>query len=530
MQSASGSWLVSRSRNWLAAGAWIALAAFAAADTFVLTDGRRIEGKLARETPAAYFVQTGLGELELKKSDVTERIVGKTARETFDAQFAAAKSADELFQLGTWALEQKLKANAQKAWKRALELDLMHEGANLALGNVLYKGEWMTPELRDQRAAADEAEEMLAKGLVRYQDRWVTPDEKSKLEQGLVLHEGRWMTFGEAQRAKGFDDVDGTWYVRAEALARRDVKEVELVLKRKIESCFSKQAAVAGDYDIGTLEAINVNLDTARTWFDKAFLAPPGVDWLGGRLVQFYVWNRDSKPYVDTVEYFASRTKTVGEGWAEAVAKTHGFYWIDPYAVSSARVWHRPDGDLLGHCAHHWGHMLLGRLGYGGRLLPPWYDESLAALAEFRVFGRNAVFCRVNETIEARGTESKRVIAFALDQGTFRDGTWMATMKKALEAKAVAPLAQLVPKQFPELELLDIATGMALACWLEATAPEGLSKFHAQIRKGQPAAPQRVEQDQRTRTASYDAAFKAAVNMGMAQADQAWRAWVLAQK
>src|SRR5262249_14333205 len=130
--------------------------AVARADTFVLKDGRRIEGKIARETPTAYVVQTGLGELEIQKSSVDEHIVSKTTRESFDEDFARATTAEEFFQLGQRASENKMKAGAQKAWKRALELDPKHEGANLALGNVLYKGEWMTPDARDQRAKADE--------------------------------------------------------------------------------------------------------------------------------------------------------------------------------------------------------------------------------------------------------------------------------------------------------------------------------------------------------------------------------------
>ena len=101
--------------------------------------------------------------------------------------------ADDFTAAGNYASEQKLKQLATKAWKRAVELDPAHEAANKALGNVLYKGTWMSPEERDKRQAADEEAEMLAKGLVRWKEQWVTPAEKEKLEKGLILRDGQWL-------------------------------------------------------------------------------------------------------------------------------------------------------------------------------------------------------------------------------------------------------------------------------------------------------------------------------------------------
>src|SRR5688572_16042917 len=177
----------------------------ASADVFVLDDGRRIEGKVARETATSWFVETGVGELEIKKGSVKQRIAGKTARETFDDMLAAAKTAEDFFAAGRYAGEQKLKSLATKAHQRAVELDPRHAGANQALGNVLYKDEWMTPAERDRRQAADEESEMLSKGLVRWNERWVTPDEKAQLERGLVQRNGKWITEADAKRLDGLE-------------------------------------------------------------------------------------------------------------------------------------------------------------------------------------------------------------------------------------------------------------------------------------------------------------------------------------
>jgi hypothetical protein len=505
----------------------ILLAAPLSADVFVLADGRRIEGKLARETSGSYFVETGIGELELRKSEVVERIVKKTARELYDERIAAAKTADDFHAAGALAAEAKLKSLATKAWRRALELEPQHARANEALGNVLYKGVWMTPDERDRRLAADEEAEMLRRGLVRWKERWVTPEERAQLERGLVLRDGRWMTEAESKRLDGLEEFGGAWYPRAEALARADVAAVEKLAGRPLQLVISPQAALAGDWGESVLAATAAHVQTAREWFDRAYQVEPGLALLGNRLAEFYLWNRDDAPYVGTVDHFASLTRTVPEGWAAVVKQRHGFFWIDPYALSSARVWHRPDDDLVGHCIHHWGHMLLGRLGYDGRLLPPWYDEGLASLTEFKIFGRNAVFCRsASSTVATKGSSAKKgALTFQFDAGLFREGAWTDTLRKALAAGAVPSFDRLASLDIGQLELLDIACGMAITWWLEELAPDALPRFHAEIRKLQPRAPERLLSEARERQAQYDAAFAAAAGIGWREADQAWRAW-----
>jgi len=518
----------SEPRVWRAAlAALVLLAGVAGADVFVLKDGRRVEGRLVRETATAYVVDVGAGELELKKADVKTREAGKTVREQFDERFAAAKSAEEFFAAGSFAAENKQKSLATKAFKRALELDPRHEGANKALGRVQYRGEWMTPEEREKRQQADGDAEMLEKGFVRWKDRWVTPDEKRNLEAGLVLKDGQWVSEAQARRMDGLEEFAGQWYPRAEALARADVAKVNAVLGRELALACNAQAALAGDYDAKFLARVGEHVVSGRAWFDKAFTCEPGLGLFGDRLAQFYVWSRDSEPYKATVAHFASLTTTVPPGWAEVVRERHGFVWIDPYPLSSARVWNRADEDVVGHCIHHWGHMLLGRLGYKGTLLPPWYDEGLASLVEYKTFGRNAVFCRSATTIAAStGTSAKKAaMSFTFDAGLFREGLWKDTLKKALEANAVPSFERLSSLELGQLELLDIASGMAITWWLEERDPQALARFHAELRRTQPAAPTRVVAQPRERQSQYDAAFTAATGLPWREADKAWREW-----
>jgi hypothetical protein len=500
----------------------------AQADVYVMKDGRRIEGTLVKEEQGVLTVQTGVGELKLSRSDIVEIVVKKTNAQDFDERMKNAKTAEDFFQAGEFARTNKMKREAVKAWKNAIELDPDHVAARTALGFVRYKGQWLTYEERDAKIQAEETVEMTARGLVRYQDRWVTPEDKQRLEQGLILVDGKWTSFGESQRKLGLEEFEGAWIARPIALARRDLAAVQPLAVVPLEFTLGTDALVAGPFPRSFLESISKQLDVARAWFDNAWRSPSGLALFGGRLAEIYVFGHDSAPYTATVAHFASLTKTVPPGWAESAAESHGFFWIDPYPLSSARQWQRPDEDLVGHCLHHWGHLLLDRLGYDGRLLPAWYEEAVACETEFAGHHRNAVFCRGSLLFAASGTSSQsKVIAF--DPGRFRDGDWRAYLKAAFDQQAVPKFDNLSQLEFANLELVDIATGMAIVEWLQKQKDgQGLRAFHDELRHGAPKSPDRVISDGNLRHAVYDRAFQAAAGLNWREADQAWRKWFLA--
>lgn len=503
------------------------LVAAARADIYVMKDGRRIEGVLVKEERGVLTVKTGIGELQLARADIKEIIAKLTTAQEFEARWSAAKSAEDFFQVGEFAQSKKLKREATKAWNKAIEIEPDHLGARSALGYVRYKDEWLTPQQRDERIRAEEEAEMGARGLVRYQDRWVTPEDRRKLESGMELVEGVWLPFADAQRKRGLEEFEGAWLPRAIALARRDLAAVAPLAKLPLQFALTNDALIAGPFATDRLQAIGAQMDISRAWFDAAWKSPPGLALFGGRLAELYAFSKASDPFVDTIAHFASLTTTVPPGWAEAVAGSHGFFWIDPYPLSSARQWHRSESDLVGHCLHHWGHLLLGRLGYDGRLLPAWYEEGVACLSEVRGHARNAVFCR-GSLLAVGGTASARG---RVDFGTgrFREGGWRDFLRQAFEAKAVQGFDQLAQLEFATLELVDIAASMAIVEWLQMQKDgAGLRAFHDALRRGAPKSPERVIRDGHARQANYDRAFQAAAGMNWREADQAWRKWFLA--
>jgi len=500
----------------------LVLSGVALADVLVMKDGRRIEGIVLEETPTKVKIQTGLSVLEFDRSKIESIERKKTRRQEFAERFEAAKTADEFHVVGLWAEGKRLRQQAKKAMRRAIEVDADHAKARVWLGFVRYRDEWMTPEERETRMAADAEADMLARGFVKYEDRWVTSEEKSKLEAGLVLHEGRWIPFADAQRKKGLELFEDRWIPRAEAKAWFEMKRVSEIAEMELNAHMCGDGLLAGNVSNDTLELVAKGVAEGRKWFDGVFKTPAGLALFDGNLPEFYLFGEDDTPYLATLEHFSTRSDKLPPGWAKAVKKTHGFLWWDPWPVSSARRWDRGVTELHGHCFHHWGHMLLNRVGYDGRLLPPWYDEGFAAIMENRLHEKNAVFCLAKASSIRGGTEAKGK-TWGIDQKILRGGRWRDILGRGLDEGAVRDFDRLARKEFHDLERLDTVAAMGIIEWMVAKGD--LKEFHRVVRETSPKAPQRVVETVSERKEIYDRAFRAAVKMDMRAADEAWRAW-----
>jgi len=495
------------------------------ADVLHMKDGREVEGQIVEETKSKIRIRTLLGTFEFDPKDVERIERGKSRLEEFEERMEAAKTADDYHAVGLWCVERKMRKQAKQAMRKAKELDPMHAGANTWLGFVLHEGEWVTPEEKARRVAAAEEAAKKAEGLVRYGDRWVTPEDKRRLEQGLIRVDGQWLSYEELQRSKGLEEVDGRWIERSEALARRNAAQAESLGKLPYRVVVTEQALVAGTVPDWMLEQVGDGIDEGRRWFDRSFGTPPGLGLLADRRAEFYLYDTRDGPYLATVAYFASLTETLPEGWAAGAERAYGFFWTDPYAMSSARQWHRGQDELVGHCYHHWGHMLLGRLLYDGRLLPPWYEEAFASWFEFQVHRKNAVFCRARTTASTGtvSTRTKRVV----DPKMVREGRWREALKIGIRERQVLSIDKLYQLDFSDLEVIDIAAGMGILEWIDSHGPESLAKFHAVYRGLAPKAPGRLVTPGLERQEANDKAFRAATGKGWREADRAWKAWFL---
>jgi hypothetical protein len=161
-------------------------------------------------------------DLSLKRRAYAKSMIGRVSKERtviheYQERAEALKSGDAAVELAKWASKKRFHKDVVRAtYERAVVLDGSQEEAHAFLGNVQYKGEWMSPAERDRRIEDVEAAEMKAQGLVKYKGEWVTAADKENLDKGLVKFEGKWMTSDQLQEAKGFVKFGGKWVKKDE--------------------------------------------------------------------------------------------------------------------------------------------------------------------------------------------------------------------------------------------------------------------------------------------------------------------------
>jgi hypothetical protein len=338
----------------------------------------------------------------LKRRSFPKSMVGRTVERRSDVheyleRFEAAKDADAVMALAKWAEEKRFhKDVVHSLHERALELDPDHEGANVALGRVQFMGEWMTPAEREQRIQQGKDEEMRARGLVKWKDQWVTPEDKAKLEQGLRKHDGKWMTEDEIKEAQGYVRHNGKW-VKKDELAVLEIigdAKKDTGLGDRLQLVQSEHYAVMGDLQEGQLADLGKTMERLLAEWTRLFPDTKGEVILEGkhRLFAF----RKNGPYMRLVRNRYERQKAT-EDWSDRFAKIEerrmklrlretSFWEIQPHALSAHVQMPDPFEGLRAHCVHFGANILATR--YGRLRFPTWWlNEGLAYYFEKKVTG-----------------------------------------------------------------------------------------------------------------------------------------------
>jgi hypothetical protein len=145
------------------------LPAAARADEVYTRSGGHLTGEIVERGPQLLVVDIGIGRVELPLSYV-DRIVPGDAPITVYRERARALAPGDLdgwLALGRWAGENELPSQAAEAFEHVVARDPGHAAAQRALGRVQLDGVWMTRE-----------ESYEARGLVRFEGRWVPPAER----------------------------------------------------------------------------------------------------------------------------------------------------------------------------------------------------------------------------------------------------------------------------------------------------------------------------------------------------------------
>ncbi len=491
------------------------LAGFLLRDVVETRDGRRLEGKVVEESAERLVVETPFGRVELAREEVLSIRRGPTPVEEYAARRAKARTAEDHHALALFCRSKGLSRQAREEFKEAVRLDPGHEGANRALGRVLFEGKWVSPAERDALAARREEEAFRAKGLVPHEGRWVTPEEKEAIEKGLVLHEGRWLPEVEAMAAKGFIRREGTWIPRPLGEALDAVDRAGEATGTALRASATEHFVTAGPYEEAFLKEIGEGAERVLAYFDRVFGAGAAEEGLRSQRAELYLFE-DVATYAKAASHFASGTTTVGTAWVEYAKRANGFVLYEPRPISVAARLGRERDALVGHTLHHVGHLLLNRRAPNGRLLPPWYDEGFACLGEFAAISANTVFCRAPAVESGGGYVRPRVARTGAepDPNRLAAGKWREELRRAIWAGALPPFEPVLRREISEITLLEILLSMAAVERLSAAGTEGVSRLHARIRRGMPPSPRRTLDPNDSR-ALHEAAFLEAVGLGI---------------
>jgi thioredoxin-related protein len=163
------------------------------ADTIVLRDGSKIEGKILEEGTAGVKILTKYGAITINRRSIT-----KIIKETPDSAEYAEKAkglAKEHVELAEWCTEKGLEEEAQSHYELALKFDEENKAARKALGYIKKDDKWVKgtgqaekeeePEKKEEEAKKEEEkEEKPAERLTREEYARLHQESLTKLQAG----------------------------------------------------------------------------------------------------------------------------------------------------------------------------------------------------------------------------------------------------------------------------------------------------------------------------------------------------------
>ena len=394
----------------------------------------------------------------------------------------AADDAEGHWQLALFCRENRLKKYEKELIRKTLEIDDQHPGANQAAGNVEFLGEWMSPAERDRRKADASEAEMRAKGLVKHDGKWVTPEDQAKLEQGLVKHDGKWMTPDEVKEAEGYVRYKGGW-VKKEELDRIRYQDLyKEMMGIDVEVAFSPHFAAVGPFSPAELASICAGAEQVYTEFLQIFGLGPGTSLFSGaeedsdRSRCHLVYAQKPIDYARFVEAFAEKYPVnMPPDRARLVKTTKGFYEVYPSCTIVGYMFPNTFEQVRASVMHKASHVLLMRYKYASGFYPWWLIEGLGTYQEINAIGRCDTYC-----ITEKGYAVSPDQNGGANQKWSGMSEWKQVVKMQVAGRGDKGLIRLGRMGLNELDYRDLAKCWSLCEWL---IKQDREKFVALVEK-----------------------------------------------
>jgi len=156
--------------------AWLGLAAiFAGGGVFadlIFMENGVVDGTVIEENETSVKIKSNLGTVEIPRSSIKSIERGKSWIDVYRQKWMAVDHEDPeaRVELALWAKKRRLDKEAELEFEQILEIDPDNATARRNLGYEKLAGRWVQSE-----------EAKLARGMVEYQGRWMTPQEKQRL-------------------------------------------------------------------------------------------------------------------------------------------------------------------------------------------------------------------------------------------------------------------------------------------------------------------------------------------------------------
>ena len=139
------------------------------ADSVFLKNGGEIKGEIVEQRADVVVLEVGPGRISVPMKNVARIVSSTTDLGLYRARAAALAPRDVAgwLSLAAWAQRHDLATQAREAYEHVLAIDPMNADAQLSLGNVRMGDRWVS------EAAANRA-----RGLVEFEGRWTTPEDR----------------------------------------------------------------------------------------------------------------------------------------------------------------------------------------------------------------------------------------------------------------------------------------------------------------------------------------------------------------
>ncbi len=165
----------------------LAVGSVALADTVILSNGDKIEGKILEENEQMVRIQTKYGPVSLAKRGIRSIVREGPAEDEYKEK-AAALAKDHV-ELARWCKEKGLEDEAKKHYEMALKFDSDNADARKALGFVKKDDKWVKGEEEPEKEPRKEPEKKPEEETKKEPEKKTEPAEKLTREQWQGLHQ-----------------------------------------------------------------------------------------------------------------------------------------------------------------------------------------------------------------------------------------------------------------------------------------------------------------------------------------------------